>query len=253
MKRHHWILGIISTALLLSLAANYFLFQRYRSTYARVQEVQLNPLHMDFYSTTSPFDQDSDRAKVLFFGDSRAWAWNAPSGMAHLQFANRGIGGHTTAQCLGRYEAHVAALDPDILVIQMGINDLKAIPLFPDQEQTIQDNCLKHIQEQVTMARDSGILVILSTIFPVGDLPLARRAVWSPKVDQSVAEVNQQLIDWAKSDSGIVILESVSVLAGAEGHVRPEFQQDFLHVNPQAYEELNQALIKILSELSLSI
>jgi len=65
---------------------------------------------------------------VVFFGDSRAYDWPAPSGLEGLEFVNRGIGNQTTAQVLGRFEAHIAPLHPQVVVLQVGINDLKLIP-----------------------------------------------------------------------------------------------------------------------------
>ncbi len=52
-------------------------------------------------------------------------------------FVNRGIGNQTTAQVLGHFHAHVAPLHPQTIILQVGINDLKTIPLFPEQAETI--------------------------------------------------------------------------------------------------------------------
>ncbi|MEK0196152.1 hypothetical protein WME70_32745, partial [Microcoleus anatoxicus PTRS1] len=40
---------------------------------------------------------------------------------------------------------HVASLKPKIIVIQVGVNDLKAIPLFPEQKEAIIRNCETNI------------------------------------------------------------------------------------------------------------
>lgn len=244
---------LILGGLSVSLIGNYLLYQRYRISYAHVQKVQLDPLSIDQFSAESPFDADSSLTRILFFGDSRASAWPAPSALPNVQFANRGVGGHTSAQCLGRFAKHVEGSQADILIIQMGINDLKTIPLFPDQKSAIQETCLRNIQQQLRKSRQLGMKVVLSTIFPVGDIPTARRLVWSADVDQSVADINQQLIAWAASDPGIVILESSQLLAGPDGHVLPDYQRDFLHLNSQGYLRLNTALTELLSDSLLFV
>jgi lysophospholipase L1-like esterase len=45
-----------------------------------------------------------------------------------FSFVNRGINTQTSAQVLGRFDKHVVPLHPNIVIVQVGINDLKTIP-----------------------------------------------------------------------------------------------------------------------------
>src|SRR5689334_9754871 len=105
----------------------------------QLNQVRLDPMELNqsFATVTSPL---SLQKRVVFFGDSRAESWLAPDDTS-FQYVNRGLGGETSAQVLGRFAAHVAPLHPDIIVLQVCINDLKTIPIFPQQESTIEDNC----------------------------------------------------------------------------------------------------------------
>lgn len=40
-------------------------------------------------------------------------------------------GAQTSAQVVWRFAEHIAPLQPDKIILQVGINDLKTIPLFP--------------------------------------------------------------------------------------------------------------------------
>ena len=246
MKSKPWFLLLISFLLIVSLIGNYLFYQLYEESYIRLQEVQLDPLGLGQFPEGPAFDADDNRLKVLFFGDSRARAWTIPSDLLDLQFANRGTNAHTSAQCRERFSAHVEAQQPDILVIQMGINDLKTLPLFPGEEQQIIDQCLSNMKQQLMRSQELGITVILTTIFPVGEIPWKRRMVWSEAVDEAVVKVNAHLKQWAEADEDIHLLETAQLLADEDGLVRKEYQRDFLHLNADGYEALNQGLASLL-------
>ncbi|MCB0007298.1 MAG: SGNH/GDSL hydrolase family protein, partial [Anaerolineales bacterium] len=161
-----------------------------------------------------------------------------------IQFSNLGIGAQTSAQVLLRYEAHVAPLEPDIIVLQVGINDLKTIPLFPERREELVTDCQDNIAAIVTKARADGALVILSTVFPAGDVPLQRRPFWSAGIDAAIVEVNAFLQTLA--DDHILVFDSYSLLADDEGSLSSDYARDELHLNSAGYERLNEALAQLL-------
>jgi lysophospholipase L1-like esterase len=135
-------------------------------------------------------------------------------------------------------------LNPDIIVVQVGINDLKTIPLFPEQKAAIISNCKANIQQIVERSVKSGATVILTTIFPIGPVPLIRQPFWSPDVAQAVSEVNTYL--YSLEAENVLILDAYSLLA-ENGQVRSDYVRDTLHINVKGYEALNQELTKVLS------
>ncbi|MBN2394056.1 MAG: SGNH/GDSL hydrolase family protein, partial [Anaerolineae bacterium] len=138
------LLVILAVLLLGSIALNVLLFRRGQQYYSLLNAVKLDPIGLDWYGS-SDMPRDTDQRRVVFFGDSRAYSWPAIPELKTYQFVNRGIGNETSAQALERFDAHVAPLNPDIVIIQVGVNDLKTIPLFPEQKASITANCKANI------------------------------------------------------------------------------------------------------------
>ncbi|MBP7692362.1 MAG: hypothetical protein KA764_10615 [Anaerolineales bacterium] len=201
---------------------------------------RLDPLGLNTYPA---LEGASAAPVIVFFGDSRAADWPAPA-LAHGTVINRGIGAQTTAQVLGRFQAHVAPLKPQVVVIQAGINDLKTIPLFPEQKAAIIQACQDNLRQIVALALNTGARVVVTTIFPLGALPLERRLFWSDDVAAAIAEVNAYLATLA--GERVTVLDTGAVLVNSEGSVDPQYSRDFLHLNPAGYAALNQAIAGLI-------
>lgn len=128
------------------------------------------------------------------------------------------------------------------------INDLKTIPLFPEQKSTIVAKCKRNIVEIVQRSQQLGAKIVVTTIFPLGDVPLLRRLVWSEAVAQAITEVNAYLLTLANDH--VLIFDSAEVLAATDGRVRPEYQVDLLHINARGYAALNQKLLPVLQKFA---
>lgn len=233
-------------ALLVSLAFNVLLFLQARHYYLLLSKTNLDPLGLHTFSNNSlPHNNaTASTATVVFFGDSRAEMWLAPANLKGFSFINRGIGSQTSAQVLGRFNEHILPLDPNIIIVQVGINDLKTIPLFPEQKAAIITNCKTNIQQVVARSINSGATVILTTIFPIGPVPLTRQPFWSPDIAQAVDQVNAYL-DSLKARN-VLILDAYSLLAEKK-RVQSNYVYDTLHINKRGYEKLNQELTNMLS------
>lgn len=233
------ILGIL---LLLSIVGNVVIYQRAQRYYLLLNASHLDPLGL------SAFDDapvNLEQPVVVFFGDSRAADWPAPDQIKSITFVNRSLGNQTTAQIVGRFQAHVTPLQPQIIVIQAGINDLKTIPLFPEQKELIIRNCKANLQQIVDLSIATGSRVVITTIFPLGKLPLERRPFWSDDVAVAIADVNS-FIETLASDQ-VTIFHTEDVLANSDGIVEPKYSQDFLHLNPTGYAALNEAIYELLA------
>jgi lysophospholipase L1-like esterase len=183
---------------------------------------------------------------VVFFGDSRAQGWPEPS-LSQYNFVNRGIGNQTSAQVAQRFEHHVEPLHPRVIVIQVGINDLKTIPLFPGRKRSIIANCQENIGRIVADSTRLGASTVLTTILPVGKVPVERRLFWSKDVALAVDEVNTYIRSLEGPD--VTVLDAFSLLADRQGVARPEYSKDLLHLNAAGYETLNSELARVLAAL----
>ncbi|HEY9834587.1 MAG TPA: GDSL-type esterase/lipase family protein [Stenomitos sp.] len=247
-KKHlvHFSLLLSLVALLISLTFNAILFLQARAYYLELNASHLDPLGISAFSTdfqpnTIPATSTNT---VVFLGDSRAERWIIPTKLKGFSFINRGINNQTSIQVLGRFNKHVLPLHPKIIIVQVGINDLKTIPLFPEQKNIIIANCKTNIQQIVARSLKSGATVILTTIFPIGPVPLTRQLFWSPDIAQAVLEVNAYLSSLKAKN--ILILDAYSLLA-EKGQVKSNYVRDTLHLNERGYQVLNQELTKILS------
>lgn len=241
-------LGLILCLVVLigSVALNFSLFFAARHYYILLNQTNLDPLGLqNFRAKSSQRDvSNTATANVVFFGDSRSEEWPFPSGLKGFSFANRGITGQTSSQVLERFDKHVLPLRPKIIVVQVGINDLKTIPLFPRQKARIVANCKDNIQEIVERSHSLGATVILTTIFPVGDVPLTRRPFWSSDVDRAILEVNSYI--YSLQAPNVIILDSYALLAE---NGKNKYQRDTLHTNAKGYAVLNHELAKMLQIL----
>ncbi|MEQ9672627.1 SGNH/GDSL hydrolase family protein [Coleofasciculus sp. G2-EDA-02] len=237
---------LILVALVLSLIINIFLFSQAKSYYLQLNKTNLDPFGLQTFNNDSLPDSSltTSPVTVVFFGDSRAAMWVSPPKLNGFSFINRGIGNQTSTQVLGRFEQHILPLNTDIIVVQVGINDLKAIPLFPHKKATIISNCKANIQQIVARSLNLDATVILTTIFPIGPVPLIRKPFWSPDVAQAVKEVNAYL--YSLKAKNVLILDAYSLL-GENQQVQSKYVYDTLHINRRGYKALNQELTKMLS------
>lgn len=224
-----------------------FVFKLYNKSKYYQKEMyksKLDPLGIKFYPTEAIQQNSWDKKRVVFFGDSRAYQWISPTNMEQFEFINRGIGGQTSIQALERMEQHVNPLQPDIIIIQVCVNDLKMIEAFPELQAILIENCKKNLSQIVSRSLDLGATVILSTIFPLGELPIQSKLFSSSDVMKGIDEVN--LFIRSLEGDGVLVFDTGSVLTDEVGIVRKQYSQDFLHLNHRGYETLNSELVRIL-------
>lgn len=233
------------SALAVSLVVNIFLFSQAKSYYLQLNKTNLDPLGLQTFSGDALADRSSSDSPVtvVFFGDSRAAMWVEPDNINNVSFINRGIGSQTSTQVWGRFDQHILPLHPDIIVVQVGINDLKTIPLFPKQKATIISNYKTNIHKIVARAVKQDATVILTTIFPIGSVPLIRQPFWSPDVAKAVEDVNAYL--YSLKAKNVLILDAYSLLV-EDQQVKSQYIYDTLHINPRGYKLLNHELKKML-------
>jgi len=236
--------SFLSIMLLLSLGINFILYNRGELYYSQLNALRLDPFGLNYFQNSDL--QKSERPLVVFFGDSRAASWPSPE-LGRFEFVNRGIGAQTSVQVLGRFDGHIQPLKPDIIVIQVGINDLKTIPLFPENKMAIVNNCKNNIRQIVEKSTDSGTTIILTTIFPLGEVPIERRPFWSDDVALAINQVNTFIQSMAGNK--VIIFDTYSLLADDTGKIKPAYSKDLLHLTDTGYQRLNSELVSIIENL----
>ena len=241
------IFSAVFLVLALSILLNVGLYSQLRKYYTLLYAVELDPLGLSsFQDVSNQQKPDETLQTVVFFGDSRAVLWPAPN-MEGFWFINRGIGNQTSAQIANRVDEHITPLQPDVVLLQFCVNDLKTIPLFPERRQQIIFNCESNLQNVVQELLNLDSIVVISTIFPTGQVPLARRLVWSDEINESIEVVNNFIRDL--SADRVLIFDAASLLSDDKGRLKHEYSFDELHLNEQGYQVLNIEFIKLLEKI----
>ena len=221
--------------LIAACAVAFIIFNYAKSYYHDLNTLRLNPLELHKVDITSP----PEDLALVFYGDSRAQQWLEPAWLKGRTL-NIGIGGQTTEQILARFNHHLSPLSPKIVVVQAGMNDIKTIPLFPQEEAEIIAHCKENLKQIVEQTQQQGAHVIITTIFPVGELPLIRRLFWSDRVNYAMDDINQYIHSLASND--VTVFVSKEVLAGENGLIKPAFSLDLLHLTASGYNKLNDSM-----------
>jgi lysophospholipase L1-like esterase len=214
--------------------------------YARELAVRLQP------SAAQPpsLSGNPTGLRVLFLGDSRAAMWPALPADRFLS-CNAGVPAETTAQIRLRAESALAQAKPAVVVFQAGINDLKAIGVFPEASANIQAQCLSNILDIIRQCRQHQVKVVLSLIIAPGKVSLARRWVWSPEINSAVQAVNERLRQEFQKADDVVVFDVDSILRANAPKDQPYADYlDTLHLAPSGYQKQESELIKAIGKLA---
>ncbi len=158
---------------------------------------------------------------------------------------NRGIGGESTGQLLNR-ASDVLHLQPKYVVVQTGINDLKAVAVLSNRQHEIKAQVKHNIRHIVSLFQNHGVEVILLTILPASEPDLMRRLVWSPTINKAVFELNR----WIKNlhQEGVTIVDLDPIFSHND-KLPKNYAKDTLHLNEMGYEMLNKIMHKLFWKL----
>lgn len=118
--------------------------------------------------------------RVVFMGDSitEGWHFSEAGGVfADKPYVNRGISGQTSPQMVLRFRQDVIKLQPKVLVIFSGTNDIAGNTGPMTLEQT-EDN----LATMADLATANGIKVVLCSVLPAFDFPWKPGLTPAPKV-----------------------------------------------------------------------
>lgn len=178
--------------------------------------------------------------RVVFMGDSITEYWGRRGGafFPGTPYLNRGISGQTTPQMLVRFWPDVIALQPKVVIVLGGTNDI-AGNTGPSTPQMIEDN----LMAMIDLAHAHHIRVVLASILPAAKYP------WSPGIDP-VAEI-RALNDWMRSyceSSGCIYLDYYSNMANPDGSMKANLTIDGVHPNRAGYEAMTPLAEKAIAE-----
>lgn len=166
--------------------------------------------------------------RVVFMGDSitEGWHFDGPKGFfPGKPYINRGISGQTTPQMVLRFRQDVIALQPKVVVILAGINDIAGNTGPMTLEQT--ENNLASMAE---LATANHIRVVLCSVLPAFDFP------WSPGLTPApkVLALNTWIKGYA-ADHGYVYVDYHTATKDQRDGLPANLSGDGVHPNPAGY------------------
>jgi len=168
--------------------------------------------------------------RVVFFGDSITDSWHLDQFFPGEPYINRGIGGQTTPQMLVRFRQDVIDLDPKVVVILAGTNDI-AGNTGPIGNGDIESN----FASLAELARVHGIKVVFSSILPVHNYTEKSKDFFAQRPMSRILELNAWLKDYcAKND--LIYLDYFRALVDDKGLMKKDLSDDGLHPNTAGYK-----------------
>jgi lysophospholipase L1-like esterase len=181
---------------------------------------------------------------VWMIGDSRIARWNM-SLLSPLDasIVNLGIEGQSTAQVLNRLNNYLKIGNPQWIILEAGINDLKIIGLKKDSADQIVEDCLENIYEIIDLCLINEIRIIVINIIPPGKIELLRRLVWNSAANESIDEANRKLKDYCHGKK-VFFLDTYPILCTDNSKVQEQYQDGFLHINESGYKVMSKRIIE---------
>jgi lysophospholipase L1-like esterase len=174
--------------------------------------------------------------RVVFMGDSITDMWVQPQFGGFFPgkpYVDRGISGQTTPQMLIRFRPDVIALQPKVVVILAGTNDLAGNTGAMTVGQ-IEDN----LTSMAELARAHKIRVVLASVLPVSNYghdrngnPIDMRIKRQP---EKILELNAWIKKFA-AGKGLAYLDYFSATVDDQGLLNKDLSEDGLHPNAKGY------------------
>ena len=180
--------------------------------------------------------------RVVFMGNSITQQWKEKDTLFFQTnpYICRGISGQTTPQMLIRFRQDVVALQPKVVVILAGTNDI-AGNTGPSTLEMIMDN----LASMTEIAKANKIKVILCSVLPAYDYPW--RKGLEPNI--KIPMMNALIKEYCKK-TNTVYLDYFSAMADDKNGMKPELTTDGVHCTLEGYKVMEtmvqEAIGKVL-------
>ncbi len=166
--------------------------------------------------------------RVVFMGNSITEGWSNlhPEFFKDKPYVNRGISGQTTPQMLVRFRQDVIDLQPKVVVILAGTNDI-AGNTGPSTLEMIADN----IFSMAELAKANDIQVVLSSVLPVFDYS------WQPGLEpaEKIVTLNQMVKTYADLHH-LIYLDYFTAMVDGRNGLKSSLGDDGVHPNKAGYK-----------------
>lgn len=183
--------------------------------------------------------------RVVLMGNSitDAWPHTRSEFFKENKLIGRGIGGQTSYQFLLRFREDVINLQPKVVVINYGTNDIAENTGAYNEDLTY-----GNVLSMVELARYHKCKVILTSCLPAGGFG------WRPSITDSmdkIKKLNARVKAYAEANK-IPFVDYYSAMVNAEGTaMRPELAKDNpgVHPNAEGYAIMESLLLPVIKKL----
>lgn len=168
--------------------------------------------------------------RVVFFGDSITDSWKLDEFFPGKPYINRGISGQTTSQMLVRFRQDVVDLQPRVVIILAGTNDI-AGNTGPIGEDDIE----KNYATMAELAKAHGINVVFASVLPVHNYTPQSTELFESRHPHDILALNSWLEDYCV-ENHLVYLDYFEKMVGDKGLLKRELADDGLHPNDAGYK-----------------
>ena len=172
----------------------------------------------------------ADENRVVFYGDSITDIWKLEDSFPGKPYINRGIGGQTTPQMLVRFRQDVINLQPKVVIILAGTNDI-AGNTGPMRSEDIEGN----LSSMVELAKAHGIRVVLCSIMPVHNYTEKAKDFFAQRPQSRILALNEWIKDYCGKNN-IVYVDYFSAMVDDKGMMKKDLADDGLHPNAAGYK-----------------
>jgi len=153
------------------------------------------------------------------------WSTYSPEFFADKPWVNKGISGQVSWEMLNRFQTDVIDLDPELVIIMAGTNDIAG-----NQGPATREEIAGNITGMIDMAKAAGIDVILCSVPPAADFP------WNPGTSPStrIPALNVWLMEYAE-ENGIIYADYFTAMANTGNGMRDGLAYDGVHPNESGY------------------
>jgi lysophospholipase L1-like esterase len=170
--------------------------------------------------------------RVVFIGDSITDRWNLASSFPGKAYVNRGIGSQVTSQMLLRFHQDVIALQPTVVVILAGINDVQGF-LQQERPEQIEANW----EAMADLADRHRIAIVFGALLPVNDYTKAARDVVKERNPAELRALNA----WLKAfcvQRGYAFADYHEALVDRRGLMDARYTNDGVHPLDNGYARM---------------
>jgi lysophospholipase L1-like esterase len=168
--------------------------------------------------------------RVVFLGDSITDYWKLEDYFPGRPYINRGIDGQTTPQMLVRFRQDVINLQPKVLVVLAGTNDVAGVT-GPTRNEDIEAN----YASMAELARLYHIRIVFASLLPVNNYTDDAKESFALRPRERILALNTWLKDYC-AKNGLVYLDYFSAVVDDKGMLRGDLSDEGLHPNAAGYK-----------------